>query len=369
MSTITSNEQALVGGFILGEIPYFPLPEQNLPSLLQISVPDFDIRIDSPIIKFSPEVERGELAIRVAFDKDVIGIVTLTGKLIEEGEKFLPEQVFLRSVLEESNPRANFINSTIGAIVGLAREVLLQIPDSEFNLKVRFDPPLLEISKALQARQIAYRLMVIEQATGKQFEAPPIPSGSPSMLSGKDVNDIAFVYRAIVDRSFTWPINLLEAEIPAIEEALAYLTSNISSLPYDYEVNSTTYNLLGETIQLGKGKIIIDDPFIDSVDEVKRKIMIGDGDTVEFHIGSRSGKAIYSFSEAPQLSDSPWNASIQKFIDLESQLDDRIVTLYNQLAASTLEGLNEEEIKEVTSNPELDYRGFLGESADSEDNR
>jgi hypothetical protein len=72
--------------------------------------------------------------------------------------------------------RAEFIRATILAILGFAGRIGLRIPDLGIDTFLVFELPLQEISHQLQLRQLANRLMIIEQATGKEFSLPEITS-------------------------------------------------------------------------------------------------------------------------------------------------------------------------------------------------
>ena len=61
-------------------------------------------------------------------------------------------------------------------------------------------------------------------------------------------------------------------------------------------------------------------------------------------VGSRIGLAHYNMRDAPRLPAKVWNEDLQILINMEGQLDAALVERYNALAASTLEGLNDEDL-------------------------
>jgi hypothetical protein len=63
--------------------------------------------------------------------------------------------------------------------------------------------------------------------------------------------------------------------------------------------------------------------------------------------------------EAPHLPTKVWDKDLQMLIDMESQLDAVLVERYNALAASTLEGLDDEERVAITERPHLGEEAFV----------
>ena len=83
----------------------------------------------------------------------------------------------------------------------------------------------------------------------------------------------------------------------------------------------------------------------------KKELPSGDGHTVDFQARPLSGKVKISLQEAPRLPASPWEPIVEELIKLEWSLDERLAEQYHALAASTLDGLTEEEKAEVTQRP------------------
>lgn len=116
--------------------------------------------------------------------------------------------------LTEEMTRAEFVGSTLIAMLALVNEVHLRIPGIQFEQVLKFDLPLQGISHWLQRRQTAYRLLVIERATDVEFSLPP-------RFSGDETQTIAFLYHAVVDRVFVWPFETIILDVPATQESLA----------------------------------------------------------------------------------------------------------------------------------------------------
>ena len=92
---------------------------------------------------------------------------------------------------------------------------------------------------------------------------------------------------------------------------------------------------------------------------LREELRKDDGHTVEVRIRSRIGLAHYSVPDAPRLPDRAWNEDLQMLIGMESQLDTALVERYNALAASTLEGLDDEEKAAITERPDLGEEAFV----------
>ncbi len=334
-----------------GALP-ISLPEQDSEVLSHIAIPDFQFDLPTSFKDFTPDIEPGKIIARGTIDTGVTATLILTGSVLEGGINFQPGQFSFHLEVVEQRARAHFIASTLMAMLGLAGEMDLQIPELEVSQKLFFNMPLSEISLMLQSRQWAYRLMVIERATGKEFHLTP-------SISEAELSKITFVYRAIVDRSFVWPLETISIPVPATQEKLALLPSDGRPRRYQSSPEKLDEVILGQSLSLGYSTTLIEDMIFQNPDEVRRELAADDGHLVEIMIRSLSGQVKYEFPEAPRLPDEPWDERIQQFINLEAQLDASIVERYHALAAATLAGLTEEEKKEVTARPELDEGAFL----------
>ncbi len=340
MSTITVN-QTSVGPVIQGRIPsYQPYLEPDSHFSLLINAPEILYTLEAPLAA-TPIIEDDRIVAKFTVDSNVDLDLTLTGKWVENEGKFQPEQFSLFYQIKESRPRAHFIAATLMAVMGLAGKFDLQISEPEVSTTLNFELPLLEISKLLHRRQFTYRLMVIEEATGARFLLP-------STISEKDIKKIAFVYHAIVDRSFVWSSERFKGTISATEEWFVQ-----GGRPFAWEIESLSETVLGQSINLGSAKISTEDAVIQRPDEVQQQLAAMDGRQIPIMIRSFSGRIRYDFTEAPLAPDLSRDSKIQALIDIEPQLDVALVQRYHALAAATLDGLTEEEKKEVTTRPEL----------------
>lgn len=347
MSTMTL-EQPMSGPVFQGSAPIsIPLPRPDSSLYLPINASGVRYELELPIVG-NPIIEDNKIEARFIVDDNVYLDLNLIGQRIKAENKFIG-WFSLFYQIEQRRPRAHFVADNLMAIIGLAGSVDLKIFELGMSTNLNFDFPLLEISKMLCRRQVAYRLMVIEKATGKEFLLPPT-------ISAGESSTINFVYHAIVDRSFTWGSGRIEGVIPAIQQWLNLPIQPFNFPPIEKLVKETIFE---QPINLGPAKIIIEDAVVLHSDKVRRELAKLDGQLVDITVESLSGQVRYEFMAAPQLPANPWEENIQRLIDLEDQLDSTLVTRYHALAASTLEGLNEEEKKSITSRPELDENAFI----------
>jgi hypothetical protein len=346
MSTLALDE-SVISPILRGTIPIsLPLPGQNSTLSLHVGAPGVRYKLEAHLVD-SPIIEDNRIIARFIVDDNVYLDLTLTGESLRYEERFKYGQFSLFYSIEERRPRAHFVADTLMAVMGLAGRLGLNISEPEVSTNLNFELPLLEISKMLHRRQTAYRLMVIEKATGKQFLLP-------TRMWEREVKTIAFVYHAIVDRSFIWSGGSFEGVMPATQKYVSLFAQPLQPSSWTRPVESMSETILGQQIELGRAIITIEDAIIESLDEIREQLQAEDGRQIALKIRSLSGQNKYEFTEAPYLPDTFWEPKIQALIDLEPYLDAAIVERYHTLAASTLGGLTEEEKTEVTTFPDLD---------------
>lgn len=350
MSATIINEPSTDGAIHGALLTPLMLPESLPDFSLEITASGLSYHLDAPLIG-DPVVEENKFIAKFAVDRHVVLIVTLIGERIGVGAEFRASRYLLNCRRTEPQVRAEFVRSTILAVLGFAGRIGLRIPDLGIDTSLVFDLPLQEISHQLQLRQIANRLMVIEQATGKEFSLPEISSSQA-------IDFVNRVYRAIVDRSFVGPMDPIEHVVPAIKEMLPWLESYDGVTRQVFGPLLTSTNLFNQTISLGNARIIVDDAFIVEGERVRRELSANDGHLVNVIISSLSGQALYETPEAPQLVSSKWDSTVKLLISLEAQLDQSLAERYHALAASTLDGLTQDKRAEITTRPELDPEAF-----------
>ncbi|HLM58027.1 MAG TPA: hypothetical protein VK422_18120 [Pyrinomonadaceae bacterium] len=302
----------------------------------------------------SPVIEAEKIMARFIVDDNVYLDLNLTGHKVEQKSVFGAGQFSLFYQIEERRPRAHFVADTIMAVIGLAGRLDLKISEPKVSSNLNFEMPLLEISKMLRRRQTGYRLMFIEEVTGQQFL---IPSG----IWDKEIEDIAFVYHALVDRSFVWPRSgSFTGHIPATPKFASLFAQVVQPFPFSLPVDSLSETVLGQTVNLGPATVTIEAAGVKNLGEVQAQLEARDGHHVPVEIESMSGLVKYEFTEMPYTSRVVWEPKIQTLINLEPYLDAAITERYHALAAATLDGLTEEEKEEVTTRPEIGEAFLIG---------
>jgi len=327
----------------------------DLVASLRVSIPDFGYSLSAPIMDLTQGTDIGKISLTVTIDESVIVLITLTGSLSKEDGRFRIEHTGLKVEATRNRARADFIASTFWAMLGLAAKVRLQVPELELDLTLRFQLELSSVSEMLQRRLLGYRLMIIERATGREFELP-------SFIPPEQVKNTALIYHAVVEQSFEWPIGFVEYGWLATKEVRDRILelNHLSFVRLGPHPESK--ELFGQLVSLGPCFITIKDKVIEDFDRVLRELECYDGRIVRAVIRSLTGRGAYDFLSPPRLPASPWDLEIQKLVNLESKLNNQLVERYNELAASTLDGLTEEEKREVTERPELDGNMFDAES-------
>jgi hypothetical protein len=321
---------------------------------LELTVPEMGYRLAVPLVGITPAMDASSVIAYAFIDQDVQIALALSGRLVENRDILQVEQVSVGVKPLEEIARAEFIASTINALFALAQEVRLAIPELNLDLTLRFDLPLIDISRLLQARQTAYRLMVIETVTGTRFKLP-------LHFSSKDMAAIILAYRAIRERAFDWEFDTSPLFLRANDEGLRWFMHIHQSASVTFTLNEKKEEIpiLDKSVHLGRAKQTVNDAVIENFEQAKEALEKLDNSLVQVVIRSESGSARLELDEAPRLPDSPWPANIQTLVDLEKPLDDRLVSRYHALAAATLEGLTEEEKVAVTARPELDEEAFM----------
>jgi hypothetical protein len=197
---------------VAGTLPT-PVPEVVRETLVYVDAVDFDFRSVFAITDLHFATESETVTLKAVLDKDVIITVNLSGAV---RDVFQIDQSSIHLQTLHNRPRAEFIASTLFALFGLSRETALRVPVIGLDLRQSFDLPLERISRRLQMRQATYRLMVIEQATGMKL-------AMPERYSGEDDEALTYLYRAIVDRSFVWPVGPITIRVPADRERITLL--------------------------------------------------------------------------------------------------------------------------------------------------
>lgn len=351
MNAITVNQAAL-NSPIEGILPIpLTLPKVRPQFSLTISASGLSYELNTPLIG-DAVINGNRYEASFAIDKHVVLILTLIGEQLKGGTEFRAERYLLNCKRTKPLARAQFIRSSLLAILGFAGAIDLKIPDWKFDSHLIFDLPLREISNQLQLRQLAYRMMIIERAIGKQFTIPEISSSQEIEFTNR-------IYHAIVDHSFIGPIDPIEHMVPAAEDALTWIKSYKGDTTQKYGPYPVSSTIFGQTISLGNATILVDDAFIVDADKARTELSKNDGHLVKIIISSFSGQGVYQTPDAPGVSTSKWDSLVDTLVSMDDQLSESLAERYQALAAQTLSGLSDHMKSEITSRPELDPEAFL----------
>ena len=351
MSTVVAENEAPVTAEIISVLSAGVIVGPPHDLSMEISVPNFGGYFHLELTDLDDsEIEDGRVVVRAAVDTNATLILTLLGESDQEG--FHTKRFSFGFESAEKTPESDFRLATLRAALSLSNETRLVASGLGLDHLFRLNEPLRDISDMLKLRQTMYRLMVIERATRRRFKVP-------SFIQSEDMEAISFLFHAITERAFGWPF---EGTLTVFYEAskdLAIRLEQVNQSPDFSYPFSQHKSLFGVEISLGLGAITIINKYIENFEQVLVELRMNDGHTVALKVGSRIGLAHYNMRDAPRLPAKVWNEDLQILINMEGQLDAALVERYNALAASTLEGLNDEERAAITERPHLGEEAFV----------
>lgn len=356
--TLNSQLPFLQSGNLISSSGFFP--KQSLEQIVDteisfcnISFSDFDSIFRFEIVDIVGDEFSEQIIFKLEYGDNFFVRLKLNGYWeLNEQPQFQLTDVNWFFEEKKLNPTSAFLLETFKAILCLSKKVKVEIPIIDYHFKVSFPKLLSNISEMLQIRQIAYRLMVIEKAFQASLIFPK------RFITGEEIENIAFCYHAVVKREFEWTCNEITLFLPATEENLKYLpTENIS-----YHLTFPTLNecrvIFNQELFLGQFLVDIENALIENYEEVRIGFANLSGEPVKVVIKSLNGKIKYTSLGAPKLSTKAWKNEIQKMADLDEKFNSLFLERYFKLAASTLEGLSEEQKKSITERPKLSIKGF-----------
>ncbi|HYL97312.1 MAG TPA: hypothetical protein VEZ90_00030 [Blastocatellia bacterium] len=334
-----------------------PGPTQLAAGDLSIELPEIGLSLSTPIAYVHLDLDAGKVDFGFEIDFVAAVAIHLTGDVVSGGARFSAREVSIQVSPIGHAAAAEFVASSLTAALALSDCAVLRALRGEvrfgaFNLKLR------EISDLLRNRETARRLMVIGKACGYGLVFPP-------HLSGAEVQAIAFIHHATVDRTFVWPIHRHPMPMAANERNLEMLRAH--GQPARIAIpRRIVESLLGQEIDLGTVNIVMEDAIVEDADRVVSEASKLDGHEVQTFVRSLAGRATIECPEAPTLPPNPWTPNEEALMVIEGELVTRITDRYNALAASTLEGLTEEQKAELT-NPEPSLGELLAPDEDRDD--
>jgi hypothetical protein len=325
--------------------------------LCELEFDDFDVNFDFQIFDIKGSLESNEITFFLNLDNQIKVKAVLQGtweKLKSDMEPSFHITNFGMSLYENlETPLSMFLNSTLWAMLGISSKFTIKFPMlNNYILTSSFEMPIDEISKLLQERQIAYRLLVIETATGIKL---PFSHG---FIDGKDIENIAFCYKAIIEREFSWFSTPTIIPWQSNEESLTWLPESNEPSSVTFRPEPVVKSIFGIDIPLGLMAGKIDKAVIDNYEEAKEKLAKLDNKSVSIKQRSVDGTILMIAVNVPHLPQNPWTEKLKNLINIDSQLDEKVLERYFSLASSTLDGLTEKQKEEITERPELDEEAF-----------
>jgi len=339
--TIETTSREMTVDVLAGTLN-LPFPDASPSATVEFDFPEFDYSFNAPLIDLTFTPDSRQVVVRVAIDESVTMVWRLSGEPAPEGGKMLLKDAAFEFEMESRRPRAEFVADTVKALLYLAGPIRLRIPGVRFDGELNFEAPLKEASDLLAHRHAAYRLMLIGCAFNQEI---PVPAE----LSDWDMQDISFALHAIIDRSFTWGFMRKQLPVRDEGEVRKMLESGENPFYLHLELDDFCLKLPGRSLSAGRTTIKIEEARILNAGEIKRQLESPNGRGLQAFMPALSGVAECQFHDAPRLPEMEWDERIAEFIDLKAPFDERICDAYNRLAASTLAGLTEEQIAEITA--------------------
>jgi len=315
-------------------------------SSVQLSFGGLNLCLELLILNFRFVEKDAQIIATAALNCGVVLYIRVTGRVVAGGSEFKPLQVGLEVETSGDDAHTHFVASLLFALIALT-EVGLRIPFIGLACdRLRFDLPLRQIGQYLSSRETAYKLMVISKATGSYLDYPP-------SLTGQEVQTINFIYRAIVDRKFEWPLTTYPLEVAATAEEFATWSALRQPASMTFLEDDLSTELLGHQISLGKAVLVLKEAVIKDRERFLSELAVDDRQAVTTVVRALNGRETIECLEAPQLQPNPWTPDQEALIQLSPTLCRLLSDRYNSLAAGTLEGLTDEEKAAITARPEF----------------
>lgn len=323
--------------------------KQKILPRFEIEFFDFDYKFAFDIVEIEGDLSSGEIVLYLKFSGNIIQI-TLSGEWCDNEGLHINDYGF---GIEKSGktPIDVFLINTLWAMLNLSAKVKINIPDFKQEATMSFDMNVNEISEFLQTGQIAYRLMVIE----KTFK---IKLPFPKFVDGKEVENIAFCYHAVVEREFDWLCNNLTFFPLSTNEYADLLPPTNSSFPLTFPTQDENRYIFGHLLNLKQLIVEVAQAIVVNYEEARQKMLALSGESVEVIIKSVTGKMRYKTINTPTLPKNAFSREIQKLIDLEEQLDSVCFEKYLDSFSNAFEDLTDEQVQAVTERPILEEEAF-----------
>jgi hypothetical protein len=318
---------------------------------LSIEVPAFAAKLTGEIVDLQSTKNYSEITFKSIVDFGVAALLTIRSEPSTGPDENLQiKEASLSFQVSEHRARPLFITDTLYSLLGLGGTVRVLIPTINVDLTLRFNVPLSDLSELLQRRKMYFGLMVIENATRKEFEVP-------EYISGEEMSAIFFAARAILDRQFIWRVNQIVQPTPANDDNFSWF-QNLKPSTFDartfklmFGPSDISQTVLGQETSLGPQTIFLDDAFIEDYEDVKSALALKDGRVVTIRIRPLSRVGRYVFTNPPTLLNNAWDQNVRKFIEMDGTLSQALTTRYLGLMSVVVPELPPEQMYALI-NPE-----------------
>jgi len=295
---------------------------------LSIEVPTFGAKLTSEIVDLHASDNYSEITFKSIIDMGVAALLTIRSEpSTGPNENLQIKEASLSFQVSEHRARPLFIADTLYSMLGLGGTVRVLIPAVNIDMTLRFNIPLSDLSELLQRRKMYFGLLVIENATVKEFEVP-------EFISGENMSAIFFAAHAILDRQFIWRVNQIVLPTPANEETFAWYQNLAPSEPGTrifklmFGPTDAPQTILGQETSLGPRTIFLDDAVIEDYENVGAALALKDERVVTIRIRPLSRVGRYVFPNPPNLLNKAWDHNVRQFIELDGSLSQALMTRY-----------------------------------------
>lgn len=318
---------------------------------LSIELPAFGWKLTGEIVDLQFNNEYSEITFKSILDVGVALLLSIRSEPSRGPDENLQiKEASLSFQVSEHRAQPLFIADTLYSMLGLGGPVKVLIPSLNIDLTLLFNVRLSDLSELLQRRKMYFGLMVIEKATGKEFQVP-------EYISGEDMSAIFFAARAILDRNFVWRVNEIVQPTPANEETFAWFQDLKGSSPDQFVCKMmfgpslTPRVVLGQEISLGAQTVLLEDAVIEDHENVGFALALKNGRVITVRIRPLSRVGRYVFTNPPTLPDTAWDQNIRHFIELDRSLSQGLTGRYLALMSLVVPELPPEQMYALI-NPE-----------------
>jgi hypothetical protein len=318
---------------------------------LEMRFPDFNREFKARVLEIEPRRDEGKVVVRSEIVPGASLVLILEGDFVEDSGQFVVKYTWLD--LERSNDSSlvDYLAGSLWAMIALSGEILIHVPDLELYLPMSLELPLQWVSTVLQRRQIAFQALCVERATGVSI---PLPADIPQ----RDREVVEIAYRAVTERSFSWPMNVVREPVPVTPEELRALISAPGKHAVTFRLEKGELTLFGRPVRLGPMEITIENAALVDA-QVDFGLLSGKVPSSFARIRSLSGRARYTFPAAPLCPGWDDDPLVAVCATLDGELTSRLARRYHDAAAASLSSLSEEEKAAVTARIDYEESGLI----------